>query len=775
MSEFSLALAGNPNCGKTTLFNALTGASQRIGNWPGVTVDKVEGDYQENGNKYNVIDLPGIYSFSAYSLDEKVSREFILSEKPDVVVNIIDASNLERNLYLTTQLLEMKVPVIVALNMMDIVKQRKIKIEIEHLSKHLDCKVIPISASGKTGIDTLKEEIAIAVSAKKISSTVIKYDEVMETSIKKVEAAISADAKAAVVDARWLAVKLFEEDELAKEIASNAGELIAEESVKIEKHIGEDADIVVADGRYGFIHGLAKDVINRTSELDQNITDKIDSVILNRILGIPIFLGIMYLMFLITMNAGAPFIDFFDGLCGTIFVDGVKYLIEGWMPAFLTTIIADGVGGGIQTVATFIPPIGLIFLCLSTLEDSGYMARAAFVMDRALRSIGLPGKAFIPMLVGLGCNVPGIMATRTLESNRDRLLSIMINPLISCGARLPIWVLFAAVFFRDSAGTMLFSLYFIGVTLAVIMGLLFGKTILKGEASNFVMELPPYHIPTLSGVFFHTWNRLKSFILRAGKVLIIVVVILSFLNSIGTDGSFGNEDSENSVLSAASKAITPVFYPMGLTEENWPASVGLFTGLFAKEAVVGTLDSLYSQIAEKDAKAAAKLAGKEIKEKKKEEFDFWKGIGDSFAAIPAGYEGFFDGALDPLGLGDVTGIKDQSSAESAEGLEINEGTFSAMKKYFPNRYAAIAYILFLLIYAPCFAAIAAVYKETNLKWTIFSTGYLTGLAWIVSTLFYQSTRLASNAASALGWITFCVAIIITFVFTLKKMGKQVED
>ncbi len=775
MNNYKLALAGNPNCGKTTLFNALTGSNQRIGNWPGVTVDKVEGVYKLNDNEYDVIDLPGIYSFSAHSLDEKVSREFILSERPDIVINIIDASNLERNLYLTTQLIEMKVPIIVALNMMDIVKQRNIKIEIEHLSKHLDCKVIPISATGRTGIDELKDGIEVAVSAKKLSSTVIHYDEVMETSIKVVEEIIAKSANQADVDSRWLAIKLFEDDVLAKEIANNADDIISAESAKVEKHTGEEADIVIADGRYGFIHGLANDVINRTSEIDQNITDKIDKVILNRILGIPIFLGVMYLMFLITMNAGSPFIDFFDGLCGTIFVDGVKSITENWMPNFLVILLADGVGGGIQTVATFIPPIGLIFLCLSILEDSGYMARAAFVMDRALRAIGLPGKAFIPMLIGLGCNVPGIMATRTLESNRDRLLSIMINPLISCGARLPIWVLFAAVFFKNSAGTMLFTLYFVGITLAILMGFLFGKTILKGEPSNFVMELPPYHIPTISGVLFHTWNRLKGFILRAGKVIIIVVIILSFLNSIGTDGSFGNEDSENSVLSATSKAITPIFYPMGLDKENWPASVGLFTGLFAKEAVVGTLDSLYSQMAEKDAKLIAKNSGKEIKETKEEKFKFWDGIAGAFKAIPKGYEGFFEGVLDPIGLGDVTGVKDQSSAESAESLKVNAGTFTAMQKYFKNKYAAIAYILFLLIYAPCFAVIAAVYRETNLKWTIFSTGYLTGLAWIVATLFYQTTQLSTNPASALSWIALCIGIIIVFIFSLNKFGKEIKN
>ncbi|MEA2012612.1 MAG: Fe(2+) transporter permease subunit FeoB, partial [Verrucomicrobiota bacterium] len=640
MKKFTIALAGNPNSGKTTLFNDLTGSKQRIGNWPGVTVEHTAGEYLHEGSSFDLIDLPGIYSFTAYSLDEKVSREFILNEKPDLVINIVDATNLERNLYLTTQLLEMKVPVVVALNMMDMAKKQNIKIEVKHLAKHLDCPVVPIVASQKKGIPELKNLINKAVKEKHTSSAHIEYDELVEQSIKEIQPKAKTFAESAKVDPRWLTIKLFEEDELAKSITSDSlAYSISAESAKIEKYTGDETDLVIADGRYGFIHGLAKDVIARNSKLNKTITDSIDKIILNRVLGLPVFLFIMYMMFVITMNAGGPFIDFFDILCGTIFVDGLRTLLESWgLSEFLIALLADGLGGGIQTVATFIPPIGLIFLCISILEDSGYMARAAFVMDRLLRMIGLPGKAFIPMLVGLGCNVPGIMATRTLENNRDRLLSILINPFISCGARLPIYALFAAVFFRESAALMLFGLYFTGITMAVLSGLLFGKTILQGETSTFVMELPPYHIPTINGILFHTWNRLKSFILRAGKVILVTVVILSFLNSMGTDGSFGNQDGQKSVLSSISKSITPIFKPMGLTDKNWPATVGLFTGLFAKEAVVGTLNSLYGQIALNETKAAKSPNEPATPEPK---FDFWGGIADAFKAIPAGYEGFF--------------------------------------------------------------------------------------------------------------------------------------
>ncbi len=767
MRKFTIALAGNPNCGKTTLFNALTGSNQRVGNWPGVTVEKKEGSYRHGGKEINVVDLPGIYSFSAYSPDEKVSREFVLREKPDLVVNIVDATNLERNLYLTTQLIEIKAPALVVLNMMDILKRRRVKIEVEHLAGHLDCPVLPIVASRGEGLDKLLDAIDKALDAPRVSLAHVEYDEPVENAIRAISEKVSDAAIKSSVDRRWLAIKLLEGDELAKEIAGpSIADSVEAESQKIHRHTGDDADIAVADGRYGFIHGLSADVINREAELSRSFTDIIDKVVLNRVVGLPIFLFVMYMIFVITMNAGAPFIDFFDGICGTIFVDGLRHLLEGWkLPVFLVTLLAEGIGGGVQTVATFIPPIALIFLCLSILEDSGYMARAAFVMDRLLRTIGLPGKAFIPMLVGLGCNVPGIMATRTLESRRDRVLSIMINPLISCGARLPIYALFAAVFFKENAGLMLFSLYAIGALLAVVMGLLFGKTILKGDVSTFVMELPPYHVPTFNGIFFHTWSRLKGFIMRAGKVIILVVIVLSFLNSVGTDGSFGNQDSSKSLLSAIGRTITPVFRPMGIRDDNWPATVGLFTGLFAKEAVVGTLNSLYAQ-SDEEAGGESKSAATEAEGG--DGFDFWGGIKEAFMAIPRGYSGFLTSLRDPLGLKDAVATAGKDADEAAESLEVEKGTFTAMRKHFQSRSAAFAYLLFVLIYAPCLAAIAAVYRETNLGWTVFSTSYLTGLAWLIATIFYQTSRMAVSPGSAIPWLIFCAMILAVFVFGLKR-------
>ena len=755
MKKITIALAGNPNCGKTTLFNALTGSTQRVGNWPGVTVERIEGEYKYKDHKIEVIDLPGIYSFSAYSLDEKIAREYILMDKPDLVVNIVDGTNLERNLYLTTQLLEMKIPVVVALNMMDIAKQRKIHIEVEHLETHLGCPVIPMVASKKQGLKELKDTINIAAEKHEISKTRVLYDSVIEEALIRIVEKVTPFAEEHNVDPRWLAIKLLEADELAIQLTNNeSNELISNESARIEKHVGDEIDIIIADGRYGFIHGLSRDVVHRHDQIRKTVSDNIDKVVLNRFLGIPIFFGVMYLMFMLTINVGAPFIDFFDIFMGTIFVDGLGNLLTSFnLPSWLITFLSAGIGGGIQTVATFIPPIFFMFLSLSILEDSGYMSRAAFVMDRFMRFIGLPGKAFIPMLVGFGCNVPAIMATRTLENNRDRILTILINPFMSCGARLPVYILFASVFFPRSGGLIVFTIYSTGIILAIISGLIFKKTILKGETSTFVMELPPYHIPTFNGIMLHTWQRLKTFLLRAGKVIIIVVIVLSFLNSIGTDGSFGNEDSENSILSSIGKSITPIFKPMGISSNNWPATVGLFTGIFAKEAVVGTLDALYSQLDEtKEAE---------------EEFDFWGGIVESFKAIPEGFKGFEETAADPMGLSVET--SDQEIVE--EELEVDAQIFSEMSSRFGGKNNAFAYLLFILIYVPCVAAIAVIYRETNLKWAIFSSLYLTFLAWLISTLFYQVSIFIVQPAVSTMWIAIIITIFIIFYYGMKSVSK----
>ncbi len=763
MSNLKIALAGNPNCGKTTVFNALTGARQRVGNWPGVTVERMVGEYTHCDAVIEVTDLPGIYSFSALSPDEEVARKHILFDTPDVVVNVVDASNLERNLYLTTQLLEMDVPVVVVLNMMDMAKQRGIRIEVEHLEKHLGCPVVPIVASRKSGIDRLQDAICKISKTHHKPGVRVAYEKDIEKVLKSLELSLGDIALTKKVSARWLAIKLLEKDALAWELLGADEALlpdIQQELKKVERLVGEDTDMIIADGRYGFIHGLARDVTAGSEKARKTFSDRVDKVALNRVLGFPVFFFVMYMVFAITMNVGAPFIDFFDLLFGTVFVDGFGALLAAVQaPAWLVAVLAEGVGGGIQTVSTFIPPIFFIFLCLSFLEDSGYMSRAAFVMDHFLRRIGLPGKAFIPMLVGFGCNVPGIMATRTLECRRDRIMAILMNPFMSCGARLPVYTLFAAAFFPENGGAVIFSIYLIGIALAVMTGLLFKKTLLQGEVTSFVMELPPYHLPTLSGVLYHTWHRLKSFILKAGKVILLIVAVLGFLNSMGTDGSFGNNDSENSVLSAMSKAVTPVFKPMGIEEDNWPATVGMFTGIFAKEAVVGTLDSIYAQV---DAQAAAaEGAGTQADTA----FDFWGGVIEAFAAIPAGYEGFFDGLKDPLGL---SGAIDE--VEDAE----DRLRYRSMVSHFGEhgKPAAYAYLLFILIYSPCVAALAAIGREIGVRWMIFAMAYLTVLAWVIATIYFQLATFSVNPSTSALWLGICLVILVATFIGLRIAGNQ---
>jgi len=744
----TIAIAGNPNCGKTTLFNTLTGSRQRVGNWPGVTVERLEGRYRHDGMEVTVVDLPGIYSFAAYAVDETIARQYILTEKPAVVVNIVDATNLERNLFLTTQLIEMKVPVVVALNMMDLAEQRGLAIEIEHLARHLDCPVVPIVASKGRGIVRLKDAVAQAACGRHISQTRVDYDQVVENAIEKIRPGLEHVSAERGMDDRWLAIKLLEQDQRAREITGDRFDAVVKElTEKVERHIGQSIDVVMADGRYGFIHGLAHDVL-RNDPAERTISDTVDSIVLNRVIGIPIFLFVMYLVFALTINVGKPFIDFFDLLCGTVFVDGFRALLESVSaPPLLVTLLADGAGGGVRVVATFIPPIFFIFLCLAILEDSGYMARAAFVMDRLLRQIGLPGKAFLPMLIGFGCNVPGIMAARTLENPRDRIVTVLINPFMSCGARLPVYMIFAVAFFPNYGGLLIFSLYIIGIVLGILTGLMLKSTLLQGDTATFVMELPHYHMPTVSGIMHHTWHRLRSFITRAGKIIILMVILLSMLNSIGTDGSLGKQGSTDSILAAVGRTVTPVLAPMGISNDNWPATVSLCTGILAKEAIVGTLDNLYGQ-----------LDATEQTAKQAQPFEFWRGIEEAFLAIPEGFQEIFLSAPDG-----------QSQADDVAGKSM----IGSMHRHFGSKWAALAYLLFVLSYAPCAAAVAAIYRETGGKWAVFSILYMTGLAWIAATVLYQLGTFFEHPAQSSLWVAIAAVAVLIFHISVKLKARAI--
>lgn len=744
VDSLTIALAGNPNCGKTTVFNALTGSRQRVGNWPGVTVERMEGFYADSEGQVQVVDLPGIYSFSAFSNDERVARRYILDHGPDVVVNVLDATNLERNLYLTTQILEMGVPVVVALNMMDRAEHRHIKIEMDHLSEHLGCPVIPIIASRNEGIKVLQKAIREKAKQARPPEFRVTFDPIIEQGLNVIETAAKPYAEETKVPPRWLAVKLLEQDSRARELTRGELEpLLRQETLRIEKHMGEDIDLITADGRYGFIHGLARDVVRRGTEIRRHLTDVVDQFVLNRALGIPVFIGVMYLVFLLTIQVGAPFIDFFDQLCGVLFVDGIRHLLQGLsLPAFVVTLLADGVGGGIQTVATFIPPIFFIFFCLSILEDSGYMARAAFVMDRLLRVIGLPGKAFLPMLVGFGCNVPAIMAARTLENERDRILTVLINPFMSCGARLPVYTLFAVVFFPDHASTVVFGLYLVGIALAIITGLLFKNTLLQGDATTFVMELPPYHLPTLRGILYHTFTRLKSFVLRAGQIIILAVMVLNVLQAFDTHGRPGNTDPAQSALAAAGRWTTPVFHPMGITEDNWPATVGLLVGILGKEAVVGCLSSLYIQPGGSAQQDEA----------------FGPRIKAAFRAIPDGFSQWLD---------------KESDQDNLRMVPAEQGVSARLKEAFITKTAAMAYLLFVLIYMPCVAVLGAMFREVGWRWAVFSASYLTALAWWVATAFYQTATFTAHPASSASWLGILLVAAIVISALLRRIGKNI--
>ncbi len=649
---FTIAIAGNPNCGKTALFNALTGARQSVGNWPGVTVEKKEGFFELGNQHIRVVDLPGTYAIFANAEDERAAVDYLLTREADLIINIIDASNIERNLFLTSQLVDMQIPMVIAANMIDIAEKRGLHLDLDILAERFGVPVIPLSAVNERSITNFISEMAHVVAGKKMTPKAIDYGEKVEAAVKYLEPKVELVAKLLDADARWVSLMyLGNEKSYADKFAEAKVQINKDE---VTKMLDEESEFAMADARYSLAHDIAsKTILSNRSK--KTWSDKLDSVLLNRWASLPIFLLVMYLVFWVAVTIGSAFIDFFDVLFGAIFVDGLGYLLTDVLhaPGFVSAILADGIGAGIQTVSTFIPVIFFMFLCLSFLEDSGYMARAAFVADRFMRFLGLPGRAFVPMMVGFGCGVPGIMGSRVLESKRERFLTIFLVPFMSCGARLPVYALFAAAFFGAQAGTVVFALYLAGVLFAIVYGLILRRSLFVGEASNFVMELPPYHLPKFKSLMIHSWLRLRDYIIRAGKVITIAVAILGFLNSFGfvdklyteingekteivkseegyamvqdekevplpegvvideskvsteTEFTAGNGDSENSLLSSIGKAITPIFEPFGVESNNWPASVSLFTGLLAKEAVIGTMNSLYSMVGPGDAAAEA--------------------------------------------------------------------------------------------------------------------------------------------------------------------------
>lgn len=758
-----IALVGNPNCGKTTLFNALTGARQHVGNWPGVTVERKHGNYPYRGRTVEVVDLPGTYSLdvvdSEVSLDEKIARDYVQTRHAALVVSVLDAANLERNLYLTLELAEMGVPMLVVLNMMDVAEAKGLTLSAARLSDALGCPVVTAVAATGNGIDGLRDAIDRALAAPQRSHAEVAYSEPLSAIIDTLTPDLAEAGKTTGVAPRWLAVRLLEGDDLAR---TAAGPALASRADELAATLDDDVDILTADARYSLANRIAGTVQHVNGELARDTTARIDRVVLHRALGIPIFLAVMYLMFMFTINIGSAFIDFFDQFTGAILVDGTAAALAALgAPDWLGVLLAHGIGGGVQVVATFIPVIGCLYLFLSVVEDSGYMARAAFVMDRLMRAMGLPGKSFVPLIVGFGCNVPAVMSTRTLERRRDRLMTIAMVPFMSCGARLPVYVLFAAAFFPSGAQNAVFALYLIGIGAAVVTGLTLKSTLLGGESAPYIMELPPYHLPTLRGVLTHTGSRLKRFIVGAGRVIVPMVLVINVLGSVGTDGSFGHQNTDRSVLAEAGRRVAPAFAPMGLTADNWPATVGIVTGVLAKEAVVGTLDAAYSAL-------AAPGSGET---KADAPFDLWGGLGDAFTTIPVNLRKAIGGWADPLGL-DVGDLND--SAAAAQEQAVSAGTFGAMVARFDGAAGAFAYLLFILLYMPCSATVAAIFQEAGGRWAAFVAAWTTGLAYALATLFYQLATWMQHPAQSTLEVSVVVVSVGAVLFGLRAAGRRAE-
>ena len=707
-----IALAGNPNSGKTTLFNALTGSNQFVGNWPGVTVEKKEGKikgYTTKGEEAILVDLPGIYSLSPYTLEEVVSRNFLIGEKPDAIINIIDGTNLERNLYLTTQLTELGIPVIIAVNMMDLVRKNGEELNIDRLSKDTGCKVVEISALKGEGIDQLiQRAVAIAKSGKSIQPA-HKFDGCVEHAIAHIEEALSGHVDESME--RWYAVKLFERDEKVQESLNLAKALldhIEEDIVSCEKEMEDDAESIITGERYNYIGSIIEDCYKKRVKKQMSVSDKIDSIVTNRFLALPIFAVVMFIVYYVSVTTvGTILTDWTnDTLFGEWIIPAAQTGLEAIGCAdWLTGLLVDGIVSGVGAVLGFVPQMLVLFLFLAFLEGCGYMARIAFIMDRIFRKFGLSGKSFIPMLIGTGCGVPGVMASRTIENDRDRKMTIMTTTFIPCGAKLPIIALIAGALF-DGAAWVAPSAYFVGIAAIICSGIILKKTkMFAGDPAPFVMELPAYHLPTVGNVLRSTWERGWSFIKKAGTIILLSTIFVWFAQSFGVEGgSFGMvEDMDNSILAAIGSGIAWIFTPLGWG--NWKAAVAAITGLVAKENVVGTFGILYGfgEVAEDGAEIWGSLAG------------------------------------------------------------------------FMTAVAAYSFLIFNLLCAPCFAAMGAIKREmNNAKWFWFAIGYQTILAYAASLCVYQVGTLITTGTFGIGTVVAFI-IIVGFLYLLFRPYKESQS
>ena len=702
-----IALAGNPNCGKTTLFNALTGSNQFVGNWPGVTVEKKEGKLK--GHKDVVImDLPGIYSLSPYTLEEVVARNYLIAERPDAILNIVDGTNIERNLYLSTQLMELGIPVIMAVNMMDVVEKSGEKIHTDKLSKKLGCEVVEISALKGTGIKEAAEKAVKLAESRKAAVVTHEFSKEAEDIISKVEAKITGMPEE---QKRFFAIKLLEKDDKINDMMTSVPSVSAEIK-EMEDKFDDDTESIITNERYVYISSIIGECVTKNSKEKLTTSDKIDRIVTNRWLALPIFAVVMFIVYYVSVTTVGTFVT--DWTNDVLFGEIIPPAIESGLNAigcadWLQGLILDGIVAGVGAVLGFVPQMLVLFIFLAFLESCGYMARVAFIMDRIFRKFGLSGKSFIPMLIGSGCGVPGVMASRTIENDRDRKMTIMTTTFVPCGAKLPIIAMIAGAFFGNS-GWVATSAYFVGIAAIICSGIILKKTkMFAGDPAPFVMELPAYHWPTVSNVLRSMWERGWSFIKKAGTIILLSTIVLWFLMSFGWEsGSFGMvEELNNSILASIGGAIAWIFAPLGWTQagEGWKMAVAAITGLIAKENVVATFGMLYgfAEVAEDGAEIWGNLAA----------------------------------AMTPI--------------------------------------AAYGFLVFNLLCAPCFAAMGAIKREmNNAKWFWFAIGYQCGLAYVVSLCIYQIGTLITTGAFGIGTAVAFV-LVVGFLYLLFRPYKESES
>ena len=708
-----IALAGNPNCGKTTLFNALTGSNQFVGNWPGVTVEKKEGKLK--GHKdVTIMDLPGIYSLSPYTLEEVVARNYLIAERPDAIINIVDGTNIERNLYLSTQIMELGIPVVMAVNMMDIVDKSGDKVHMDKLGKKLGCEVVPISALKGTGIEKAAEKAVALAQQKQATPHVHSFAKEVEDVITAVEGKLGFDI--AEEQKRFFAIKLLEKDDKISELMKQVPD-VSTQIKELEDKFDDDTESIITNERYVYISSIMGECVTKANKKEKLTTsDKIDKIVTNRWAALPIFAVVMFLVYYVSVTTVGAFLTDWtnDTLFGEWIIPGAQTLFENIGCAdWLTGLIVDGVISGVGAVLGFVPQMLVLFLFLAFLESCGYMARVAFIMDRIFRKFGLSGKSFIPMLIGSGCGVPGVMASRTIENDRDRKMTIMTTTFVPCGAKLPIIALIAGAFF-DNAGWVSWSAYFIGVAAIICSGIILKKTkMFAGDPAPFVMELPAYHWPTVGNVLRSVWERGWSFIKKAGTIILLSTIILWFLMSFGwVDGSFGMLEAEQldaSILAKIGSAIAWIFAPLGWTQagEGWKMAVAAVSGLIAKENVVATFGLLFG-----------------------------------FAEV------------------------------AEDGSEIWGSLSQVMTPV-----AAYGFLVFNLLCAPCFAAMGAIKREmNNVKWFWFAIGYQCGLAYVAALCIYQIGTLITTGAFGLGTVAALVfiAVILYLLFRPYKESNSLS-